>query len=185
MGVDVDKEDVPKSDQHAVSQERVNASSVPYLAPLMVPLDFDREVRSRLAYWQRWLRLQDWAITVTYWPHKALGHAVAHVEWNLNDLSAELALRIPTDIAPIERDWGEGEAGDYDRSIVHELLHLKCLPIRGQEESGPGEEQLCNHVASALVDLSRGHDHQQGPPTPPLAGNPPTPQAAGGAGHYL
>lgn len=181
----VGEEDVDKQDEGQFDQaSTLNRGDESHLAPLLVALDFDQAVRTQVAFWQRILRLNDWAIKVTYWPHEALGDSVASVKWNRNNQSATLVLRVPDDVAAVEKQWPEGEAQDYDLSIVHELIHLKCIPMEGEHEWA--EEQLCNHMAHALVRLYRGC-HQQDPPTPPLVGNPPSQAGGSGSihGHYL
>lgn len=150
-----------------------------YLAPLVVRSDFNDLVKGQVKYWQNLLRLNDWKIDVAYWPHHAMEKAVAKLQWNRNAQSATIILRTPEDLEPVARDWAPGEAEDYDQSILHELIHLKCLPMEGEIEWA--EEQLCNHLAAALTQLYR-NGPQTGPPTPPLSGEAP---ATSGSGHYL
>jgi hypothetical protein len=175
MEADVGKGDELPSDQ---AKEQDDQGSE-FLAPLVVRSDFDRSVKVQVKYWQQLLRLTDWKLDVTYWPHHAMESAVAKLKWNRNAQSATIVLRIPEDLDPVIRDWAPGEAEDYDQSILHELLHLKCLPMEGEVDWA--EEQLCNHLAAALVQLYR-RDPQAGPPTPPLSVQAP---ATSGGGHYL
>ena len=170
-----------KGDDQSSDLVRVGGDSQSeYLAPLVIRSDFNDLVRGQVKFWQHLLRLDDWKIDVAYWPHHAMEKAVAKLQWNRNAQSATIILRTPEDLEPVARDWAPGEAEDYDQSILHELIHLKCLPMEGEVEWA--EEQLCNHLAAALTQLYR-HDHQAGPPTPPLSGSPPS--QAGGSGHYL
>jgi len=116
--------------------------------------DFDKSVNEQLKYWQGLLKLSDWDIKVDYWPHEALGSdTLAKVLWSRNQKTATLALRVPADIPAVERGYSEGEAIDYDITILHELLHLKCVDLESKVEWA--EEQLVNHVAKALVQLYR------------------------------
>ncbi len=119
----------------------------------MEPLDFQQLVSERLEYWQESLALRDWAIKVEYWPHLSFDGAVSKIHYSRNQKFATIALRMPEDISPCEREWPEGEAADYDLSIVHELLHLKCVDMECRVDWA--EEQLCNHLAKALVSAHR------------------------------
>lgn len=114
---------------------------------------FDSLVKTQLSFWQTKLRLTDWDIKIDYWPHEALNGSVSKVSWSRNQKTATIALRIPEDIPPVERDWPEGEAVDYDMSLVHELIHLKCVDMESKIDWA--EEQLANHVTRALVGLYR------------------------------
>jgi len=119
---------------------------------------FEEQIQIQLTYWQRILRMQDWVITVEIWPHNALDGAVAHITTDRNQKAAVIALRHPNDIMAVEKGWPENEAADYDLSIVHELLHLKCVDLETDEQVEWAEEQLCNHVSKALVSLYRGKE---------------------------
>ena len=116
--------------------------------------DFDSGIKVQLGYWQDLLKLNDWDIKIDYWPHEALGeNTLAKVVWSRNHKTATVAIRIPSDIPPVERSCPEDEAADYDVTLVHELLHLKCVDMESKVEWA--EEQLVNHVAKALVKLYR------------------------------
>jgi len=141
---------------------------------------FETACRDQVIAWQKILRLQDWKIEVEFWPHKALGASVAKTESNLNNKSALIVLRYPDDLAAVEHDWPAGEAGDYDLSIVHELLHLMMRPMDCQLLWA--EEQACNLLASAFVSLYRAHP--QGPPTLSPCGREEAHKASS-HGHYL
>lgn len=141
---------------------------------------FESACREQVGHWQKILRLQDWKIEVEFWPHKALGSQVARSETNLNNKSALLVLRYPEDLAPIEHDWPAGEAGDYDLSIVHELMHVMLRPMDCQLLWA--EEQACNLLAIALVSLYRAQP--QGPPTLSPCGRDEAHKAPS-HGHYL
>lgn len=133
---------------------------------------FDKLLKEQIRYWQEKLKLVDWTITLDYWPHKAFDGSVSKIQWSRNQKTATIAVRVPEDIPPVERDWPEGEAVDYDMTIVHELLHLKCVDMECKVEWA--EEQLANHLTQALVGLYREH-------------NPAKPIEVTGAqtGHYI
>ena len=140
--------------------------------------EFRTLLQAQLTYWQGLLRLQDWRITIDFWPHTALDGDVAKLQWSRNQKTALLAFRIPEDLPPIERDWPEGEANDYDLTIVHELLHLKCSDMESTVEWA--EEQVANHVAHAMVSLYR--DGKTMTPTETVS---PAPVLGQAHGHYL
>lgn len=148
----------------------------------MAHSDFVKLLGDQLAFWQKTLKLQDWDIKISFWPHAALNGEVCHITWLRDQKTASLAMRMPEDIPPIERDWPEGEAADYDISLVHELLHLKCVDLESEVEWA--EEQLANHLSRALVSLYRnGHPAtaiEEVEETEPSKGIEPTL-----GGHYL
>jgi hypothetical protein len=119
-------------------------------------LEFDKLIKTQLSFWQGILKLNDWDIKIDYWPHSAFENSVSKVHWSRNQQTATIALRIPEDLPPVERDWPENEAADYDISLLHELLHLKCMPLESKVDWA--EEQLANHLSRAMVKLYReGH----------------------------
>lgn len=130
--------------------------------------DFDEAIQTQLTFWKSVLCLNDWAIRIEYWPHEALGGSVSKVSWSRNQKSAIIALRLPEDLPPVERDWPEGEASDYDLSLVHELLHLHCVDMECKQDWA--EEQLCNHIAKALVSFYRNGNPQSPHPSPSVGG---------------
>lgn len=132
-------------------------------------------LEAQVVYWQQELGLRDWLITLEFWPHDALDDAVARTKWHRNSKHAKIALRYPEDLAAVEKSWPQDEAGDYDISLVHELLHLKCVDLESQVSWA--EEQLCNHLSRALV---RAYRKTQGG-----AGSPVLEAARPAAGHYL
>lgn len=142
--------------------------------------EFKQSCETQVAFWQKPLRLQDWLITIEFWPHNALGSDVAKVQMNANNKSAVLALRYPDEISAVAHEWPVGEAGDYDLSIVHELLHLMFQSMQSQCEVG--EEQSCNLIASALVQLYRAQP--QGLPTLSTCGGEDAHKASS-PGHYM
>lgn len=144
------------------------------------PQQFESACQEQIAYWQRVLRVQDWKIATEFWPHKALEDSVAKTIINHNNKSATLILRYPHDLSAVEHDWPAGEAGDYDLSIVHELLHLLLRPMESTHLVA--EEQACNLIALAMVQLYRAQP--QGPPTLSPCGREDAHKASS-PGHYM
>lgn len=142
---------------------------------------FNELVLKQLKYWQDILKVNDWDIKIDYWPHDALENSVAKMKFSRNQKTATIALRIPEDIPPVERDWPDNEAVDYDMSIVHELIHLKCVELESKVEWA--EEQLSNHVTRALVKLYRQNHQIEDIPVDP--GATPTIIVGNSTGHYL
>ena len=144
------------------------------------PTDFTAACEAQVAFWQKILRLQDWQIDIEFWPHHALETSVAKTIWNACNKSATIALRYPHQLGAVEHEWPAGEAGNYDLSIVHELLHLMYVPM--ECKILVAEEQACNLVASALVQLYQAHP--QGLPTLSTCGGEEAHKASS-PGHYM
>lgn len=116
--------------------------------------DFDSAIKVQLGLWQGLLKLNDWDIKIDYWPHDALGeNTLAKILWSRDQKTATIAIRVPNDIPSVERNYPDDEAADYDVTLLHELLHLKCVDMECKVEWA--EEQLVNHVSRALVKLYR------------------------------
>ena len=146
--------------------------------------EFDKLIKTQLSLWKDILKLNDWDVKIDYWPHAALGDSVSRVQWSRNQQTATIALRIPEDVPPVERDWPENEAADYDISLVHELLHLKCMPMESKVDWA--EEQLANHLSRAMVKLYReGHVALTGMVGTEVIKETSTKDNASLSGHYL
>lgn len=139
---------------------------------------FEDACQTQVAFWQKVLRLQDWRIDIEFWPHHALDSSIAKTIWNANNKSATIALRLPYQIAAVEHEWPEGEAGNYDLSIIHELLHLMFQPMECKIQIA--EEQSCSLIASALVEL-----YQAQPQSSQLSGCDGVSDKDTSSGHYL
>lgn len=144
------------------------------------PTEFEAAIQSQVEFWQKTLRLQDWRIEIEFWPHHALEFSVAKSIWNANNKSATIALRYPHQMGAVEHEWPAGEAGNYDLSIVHELLHLMFIPMECKVSIA--EEQSCNLIASALIQLYQAHP--QGLPTLSTCGGEEAHKASS-PGHYM
>lgn len=144
-------------------------------------LAFANQCEQQLRMWQQALRLQDWIITLQFWPHEALGDSVARTNISKFQKSAVIALRYPHDLGPVERDWPAEEAGDYDMSLVHELLHILLHDMDSSVEWA--EEQVCNIVSRAIVHMYRNGQPQGPPPSPPAGGD--VVHKTAHPGHYL
>jgi hypothetical protein len=140
--------------------------------------DFEVQVSQQVTFWQQTLRLQDWTLDTQFWPHDALDGDIGRSIISRNQKSAIIALRYPEDLPPIERDCPGQEACDYDMTIVHELLHIMFVDMECKHEWA--EEQSCNLLSRALVNLYRGNGQLQVPhPSPPVGDD------FGHPGHYL
>lgn len=142
---------------------------------------FEAQANEQLRFWQSVLRLQDWIIELQFWPHEALGTEVSRVLYSRNQKTAIIALRYPEDLGPVEKDWLPGEAGDYDMSIVHELLHVLFTDMESKQNIA--EEQSCNILSRAIVNLYRGNQQQVPHPSPPAGDG--RDASYGHPGHYL
>ena len=138
--------------------------------------ELKEQLETQIAYWQKILRLQDWIVIINFWPHAALGSRVCQAEISRNSKHVVLSFRVPEDIPAVANDWPEGEAQDYDLSIVHELMHVLVHDMQSKEEWA--EEQVCNIMARALVSSYRQRQPGDSCPTDSV-------RVTRQAGHYL
>ena len=95
--------------------------------------------------WQKTLRIQDWDIAVEMVGHLDDG-ASARVEYFTENRTAFINI--------------DRNSNDYERSLVHELLHVQTAHLRDIIKHDSMEdilqEQVVNCLAQVLVDLKRG-----------------------------
>jgi len=106
--------------------------------------------------WQRRLRLEDWRVTVRFqdWVSMSTIGRSGEVQWNLQAKSAVISI-----LPPGQRCDGNPEMaeGDWERTLVHELLHLHLAAwdtCDGSLEDA-AQEQAINAMSEALVTLAR------------------------------
>jgi hypothetical protein len=106
--------------------------------------------------WARRLRLQDWRVTVRWqdWVSMSILGRSGEVQWNLQAKSAVVYI-----LPPGQRCDGNPEMaeGDWERTLVHELLHLHLAAWSAPDGSleDAAQEQAINAIAEALVNLAR------------------------------
>lgn len=113
----------------------------------------EENLRERVAYWQRALRLADWQIACAIVPAADLyGGGQAENRYRRNLRQSMISIRR-------EEDWNEGPffEVDWEQSVVHELLHLHTDAFRVELDTPEqtAEEQAIDALASALVRLER------------------------------
>lgn len=114
-------------------------------------------VQAALAYWQRRLRLQDWHVTVEVVRGRKLDDLnLGECHSNLENKEAKIFLRDPIDYDPQSMIPSHPE-----RTLVHELLHLHCLPFDPKNNTleATALEQAINCIASALVTWEDPFSH--------------------------
>lgn len=113
------------------------------------------QVRERLAYWQRVLRLQDWDIAVVFAAPKDFTERT-----NLGDNSRQSQYRRAL-IRLVDPVLDEGTEPfhthfpyDPEQVLLHELLHC-IVPSAG--DAAADAEYAVDTLASAFLRLERGH----------------------------
>ena len=110
-----------------------------------------------LREWQQRLRVQDWtvAIKICRSLEMGIGHG-GEVETFLKKKLAIISL-----LDPIDDDSVPDFPLDYEKTIVHELIHLHFEPfLNGDSNSAEhiAQEQAIDLLARSLVDLKREAD---------------------------
>lgn len=122
------------------------------------------ELRDRLAYWQRELRLQDWRITVAIVdePHEFVGppSEVANLSGQIQYGVAAYRHAMIRLLRPDHPTLASGAGPqwlaphDLEQVLVHELLHLYIGDISGRSATS-AEEMAIDTIAWTLVTLDR------------------------------
>lgn len=112
------------------------------------------QLTTRLAFWQRVLRLQDWEIQASIVKIREMRDADEDgcCEWLHAKKRAVIRILAEADY-PAGVDWPQ----DQERTLVHELLHLHvgsfCRPEEGSKEEEI-MEQAIHALSLALLDLA-------------------------------
>ncbi|WP_433956986.1 hypothetical protein [Cytobacillus horneckiae] len=116
----------------------------------------EEQLREKLKYWVKILRLQDWIIEVKIARGKdMLENASACVNWTLSKKMASIKVLDPIDYP----DDVMGER-DMENDLVHELLHLHLAPINDYFNNNNDfyntfEEQAIESITSGLIAVVR------------------------------
>jgi hypothetical protein len=110
----------------------------------------------KLWMWQRRLNLQDWHITVEVSRASELKpRTLGNIHWDTIKKTARIRVLDPADYRMPLRAMLE----DMEFTVVHELIHLELVPILeplDRNDANRREEEFAvNHMAQALLDLSR------------------------------
>ena len=112
------------------------------------------DLRSRMAWWQRRLRLQDWRIEADYCRRSNLpittDTAAGCCRWDKAERLAFIHLVEEEDLGKLD-----GPYRDVERTLVHELLHVVYAEAF-DDDTSLGWERALNATAEVLVDLARG-----------------------------
>jgi hypothetical protein len=120
----------------------------------------EEELRERLEYWQRVLRLQDWRIDVQRVGSDKLGVDLGDVTTDSSARHAMVQI-LSEEAKDPTNPWQKTFPIYYDEeyTLVHELLHIVFdeLIEHSAEDSDKNhrEEQAINAVAEALITLGR------------------------------
>lgn len=111
--------------------------------------------QTRLAYWQKVLRLTDWTIklNINCKPEEmALEEATGCTDW------AEAAKTARIDILDPEYYGKRIVAFDFNKTLIHELLHLKMSFWCQSDEliSDRAMHQVIDDLAKAFASIEKG-----------------------------
>lgn len=117
------------------------------------------EAEARLRHWHHWqriLRLQDWTIKVRIIRERDLwGSGQAEYRAQVRNRTALVMLVDPADWDPAYETF----TYDHERSLVHELVHLKLVKLNPPEGDEAGDvelEQAVHDLSCALIEQERG-----------------------------
>jgi hypothetical protein len=123
------------------------------------PLEIAKEL---VAKWQKILYLQPWNIVVDTASRDDM-ETDGQAEVSLNNYCRNALVRIlsPKEFRKSMNGWDQYFKRDIERSVVHELLHIKMDEFVGQVD-GKDEmlyERFVDNMAKILVGMERsGHD---------------------------
>ena len=116
-------------------------------------MEFVNRCEILLRKWQKILRLQDWDIRlkVVRW-NDIIEEALGQHSSRLNTRDSLIKLRNPTD-HPTNEDF----PNDFDEelTIVHELLHVKLVPLQVPRTYTIEQEQIVESLARILLFQDR------------------------------
>jgi hypothetical protein len=116
-----------------------------------------RSARAACRRWQRSQRLEDWTVKLEIVRMSTLGGgSLAECEPHGVKRQARIRLLDPRDVEG-QAFWFDGEAWNWELSLVHELLHLHMWDVHGGRwpgdttPEGIAAERLIDAVAKALA----------------------------------
>lgn len=118
----------------------------------------DKVVELLFKEWQERLGLQDWIITVTYnckFSDMELENVDGETEWSTSTKDAVIRILDPKEYGKRIEDF------DFEKVLVHELLHLKFAVLDCEKNSYESKvmevvrHQLIDDIARALVMAKR------------------------------
>jgi len=103
----------------------------------------DRALGRMCRTWQRRLRLMDWRIAVRYLPAAEMGEDLGRCEYDDTEMEATISI------------VADGEhPGHSERTLVHELLHLR-LAAWSAPHGDPAQETAINLLADSILAAYR------------------------------
>ena len=112
------------------------------------------ELTSKVALWQKRLRMQDWRFEVMVGRRSkaptSLGPGCAGcARWDTHERLAYIYLVEADDLGDLDPPYL-----DMERTLVHEMVHvLFAMAASQDDQQGPGWEQAINAVADALLTM--------------------------------
>ncbi|WP_028983321.1 hypothetical protein [Sporolactobacillus terrae] len=108
------------------------------------------QLKEKLDYWQKRLRLQDWLIDLKITRKRDMEFD-SQGECNYNLLKKMAVIRI---VDSVDYDACAAFPQDMEWCLVHELLHLHFAPLH-VERDDEAEEQAVDLISNALVTVAR------------------------------
>lgn len=130
-----------------------NSSSLALLSlcrdPSKLAVQFADE---RLAVWRKYLKLEDWQISVVMTRRSDLKPKTrGHIRWDKGKKSAVIYVLDASDYQLPLLEMLD----DMEFTIVHELVHLELASLPRSEASRSSEEHAVNRLTEALLMLDR------------------------------
>ena len=113
-------------------------------------MDEDK-IKAHLSYWQRILRLQDWDIDVRIERLHTMGDGLTG-QCIREDNSRTARVRL---LDPQDYNADALPPGDFEETLVHELLHVVFHGASNETENRVAFEQAIDSTARALVGFDR------------------------------
>ena len=123
------------------------------------PMNLVEVLQRQCEYWQGVLGLQDWHIHVYPVPanHPKLNDGIGSCEYFQHRRDAIIRVMRPADLPGSSHSFLCGEEGDYDLTLVHEMLHIHFAPFAESDQTptGVAQEQAVNAISKGIVGLYR------------------------------
>ena len=118
----------------------------------------EEQLKARLEYWQKRLRLMHWRITVSFGADYSLPNSWADAAINRYDETADIKIVEP---AARHNSRRRTPIPEIEFSLVHELLEIVLDPLLEEckDVNELLKEQAINRIANALLESDRTCSH--------------------------
>ena len=119
-----------------------------------IDISTQKGLQSFCDFWQRQLYLDDWLIDVLFGPEEKIPDHYGSATHNYEKGRAIIHIATQEMGDRVSRLYGQGDPYDIERTLVHELVHVRFAPF--DSEWGAQKERMTNQLARSLVGLRRG-----------------------------